>query len=210
MLKEKITYVDFNGQEVTEAFYFNLTKAETIELEASIEGGLSSWIQDISVPKNPGMVIDTFKKMLAKSYGEKTPDGKHFFKNELISSSFFASAAYSQLFEKLISDAEYAQYFVNNLLHDPKKATQPTEVQQQFSQTNAPAPQTVQVPTPPSQPAEPAQETGSFGQPVRTPEEEATARREEALRVARARAEAEVLAAEQNGTLGQQEIGGHQ
>lgn len=35
MLKKTITYVDYNGTERTEDFYFNLTKAELMEMEMS-------------------------------------------------------------------------------------------------------------------------------------------------------------------------------
>lgn len=209
MLKEKIKYENFDGVEIEETFYFNLTQAEVIELEASIEGGLSQWIQTISAPKSPGLVIDTFKKMLAKSYGEKTPDGSKFIKNETLSSSFFASAAYSVLFSKLIQDAEYAAYFVNNLLHKPKNADQPTQAQQSFSQSNAPAPTTIQVPTPAPQPTE-QPTVGAFGQtePAQqlSPEE---AQRAENIRIARQRAEEMVQEAERTGQLGQRDFGGN-
>ena len=40
MLKKTITYVDYNGTERTEDFYFNLTKAEILEMELSTEGGM--------------------------------------------------------------------------------------------------------------------------------------------------------------------------
>ena len=34
MLKKSITYKNLNGQEVTEEFYFHLSKADFIEMEA--------------------------------------------------------------------------------------------------------------------------------------------------------------------------------
>ena len=41
MLKKTVTYVDYNGVERTEDFYFNLSKAEVTEMELSVEGGFS-------------------------------------------------------------------------------------------------------------------------------------------------------------------------
>ena len=35
MLKKTITYTDYNGSERTEDFYFNLSKAEIMEMELS-------------------------------------------------------------------------------------------------------------------------------------------------------------------------------
>ena len=146
MLKQDITYTNFNNETVTETFLFNLTRAETIELEAEAEGGLSEWIKTINVTKNPKAIIATFKKMISLSYGEKTPDGRRFIKSEEISQSFLATEAYSTLFTMLISDAEFAAKFTNGLLHNPKAAQ--TTVQKDFSEANAPQPASLSITTP--------------------------------------------------------------
>ena len=39
MLKKTIPYTDYNGVERVEDFYFNLSKAESMEMELSIPGG---------------------------------------------------------------------------------------------------------------------------------------------------------------------------
>ena len=39
MLKKTVTYTDYNGTERTEDFYFNLSKAEVIEMETTTAGG---------------------------------------------------------------------------------------------------------------------------------------------------------------------------
>ena len=41
MIKKTIEYVDYNGENRKEDFYFNLSKAELMELEMSKNGGLS-------------------------------------------------------------------------------------------------------------------------------------------------------------------------
>ena len=41
MLKKTMTTVDFGGTERTEDYYFNLTRAEIMEMELTTEGGLS-------------------------------------------------------------------------------------------------------------------------------------------------------------------------
>lgn len=40
MIKQKITYVDFNGEERTEDFYFHLSMPEVVRLEAKIGASL--------------------------------------------------------------------------------------------------------------------------------------------------------------------------
>ena len=45
MLKKTIKYTDYNGVERTEDFYFNITKAEAIEMEMTTTGGMSAMIE---------------------------------------------------------------------------------------------------------------------------------------------------------------------
>ena len=45
MLKKTVTYTDYNGSERTEDFYFNLTKAEIMEMELSTSGGLAEMLR---------------------------------------------------------------------------------------------------------------------------------------------------------------------
>ncbi len=47
MLKREIAYEDFNGNQVTDIFYFNISKPELIELEVEHEGGFGAIIQNI-------------------------------------------------------------------------------------------------------------------------------------------------------------------
>ena len=47
MLKKTIKYVDYNGVEREEDFYFDLSKAEITEMELSQDGGMSNLIQKI-------------------------------------------------------------------------------------------------------------------------------------------------------------------
>ena len=42
LTKKTITYVDFDGEDKTEDFYFNLTKAELTELASDYPEGLMS------------------------------------------------------------------------------------------------------------------------------------------------------------------------
>ena len=47
MLKKTIKFTDFMGVEREEDFYFNLTKAEIMEMEMSETGGLAESIKKI-------------------------------------------------------------------------------------------------------------------------------------------------------------------
>lgn len=116
MLKETITYTDYNGSERTEDFYFNLTQAEIMEMELSTSGGLAEQITKIVNAKDAPAIIKIFKDLVLKAYGEKSPDGKRFIKSDEIATAFSQTEAYSQLFMKLATDADAAAKFVNGIV----------------------------------------------------------------------------------------------
>ena len=82
MLKKTITYTDYNGTERTEDFYFNLTKAELMEMELSTSGGLADAIQRIVAAQDAPAIVKIFKDLVLKANGEKSPDGKRFIKSD--------------------------------------------------------------------------------------------------------------------------------
>lgn len=116
MLKKTITYTDYNGVSRTEDFYFNLSKAEVMEMEMTTTGGMTEFINRIVAAKDAPAIIQIFKDLILKAYGEKSLDGKHFIKSEEISRAFSQTEAYSQLFMELATDADLAAKFVNGIL----------------------------------------------------------------------------------------------
>lgn len=116
MLKKTITYEDYNGEERTEDFYFNLNQAELTEMELSISGGLSEMIKKITQAKDTPAIIKIFKELILKSYGEKSPDGKRFIKSEALSQEFSQTEAYPKLFMELATDEHAAADFVNGII----------------------------------------------------------------------------------------------
>ena len=116
MIKKTITYEDYNGNQRTEDFYFNLTKAEVVKMEMGIKGGLAEMIQRIVAAQDTPAIIEVFEDLILKSYGRKGPDGKRFEKSEELTKEFEQTEAYSQLFMELATDAEKAAEFVNGIV----------------------------------------------------------------------------------------------
>lgn len=116
MIKETITYTDYNGVERKEDFYFNLTKAEIMEMEMSTKGGLAEMIQRIVAAQDQPAIIKIFKDLIIKAYGVKSADGKRFIKNDEVVEEFVQTEAFSQLFMKLATDADAASKFVNGIV----------------------------------------------------------------------------------------------
>ena len=116
MLKKTITYEDFNGVERTEDLYFNLTEAEIVEMELGTTGGFVEKINKVIAAKDAPTIMNIFKDLLLKSYGEKSPDGKRFIKNAELREAFAQTNAYSKLFMELAFDEEAASNFINNVI----------------------------------------------------------------------------------------------
>lgn len=116
MYKKTIKYVDYNDVEREEDFYFNLSKAELMEMELGTTGGLEHRINKIIATKDHKSIIEMFKKLVLDAYGEKSDDGKRFVKSEELKKSFEQSEAYSELFMELATDADAAAAFVNGIV----------------------------------------------------------------------------------------------
>ena len=116
MLKKSIKYTDYNGVERTEDFYFNLSKAELMEMEMSTAGGLAETITKIVAAQDQPAIIKLFKELILKAYGEKSADGKRFVKSDEIAAAFSQTEAYSELFMELSTDSDKAAEFVNKIV----------------------------------------------------------------------------------------------
>jgi hypothetical protein len=120
MLKKNIKYVDYDGIDRAEDFYFNLNKAEVIELQLGTVGGLTKTLEKIVQEKDTSRIIEYFKTIILKAYGEKSADGRRFIKSQELRDAFEQTEAYSELFMELASDAKMAAEFINGVL--PKEA----------------------------------------------------------------------------------------
>ncbi len=132
MLKKTVTYTDFNGVSRTEDVYFNLNKAEVLEMELGTTGGLSAMLTTAINSQDTPTLMRIFKNLILKAYGEKSADGKRFVKSEELSSAFSQTEAYSDIFMELATNAVAAAEFVNGIVpkdyqQDPKKIVELVE-----------------------------------------------------------------------------------
>lgn len=126
MLKKTVTYTDFNDISRTEDLYFNLTRTEAIEFAIDMVDGAAITTGDKSIDVQQAMHIITeqlegngafqfIKKLLLKSYGVKTADGK-FKKDDKTRENFEYSAAFDAIFMEFMHDDKKAAEFVNNVI----------------------------------------------------------------------------------------------
>ena len=116
MLKKTIKYTDYNGVERTEDFYFNLNKAEIMEMQLTTVGGLDAYLKKIISAQDMPTLMRIFKDLVLKSYGVKSDDGRRFIKNEKLREEFEQTEAYSILYMELSTDADSAAAFVNGII----------------------------------------------------------------------------------------------
>lgn len=128
MLKRTMTYTDYDGNERTEDFYFDLSKAEILEMELGISGGMQNFLQKIIDAKDVPELASLFKKIVLKAYGKKSDDGRYFVKKQEYTDEFVSCPAYSDLYMELCTDSDKAAEFMNAIIpkFDEKKETPAT------------------------------------------------------------------------------------
>lgn len=120
MLKKTVTYIDFDGNERTENFFFNLTEQEIAEMELSTEGGLGNFINKAVAAKSQVELIELFKKLILAAYGVKSADGRRFVKNDAVREDFMSTQAFSDIYMELVQDADKASAFFNGIVPKEK------------------------------------------------------------------------------------------
>lgn len=131
MYKETVKYIDYNGVERTEDVYFNLSKAELMEMQLSTAGGFDTMINKLIKAQDQPTLVKVFKDIILRSYGVPSPDGRRFVKTKELAEEFTQTEAYSDLYMKFITDSEAAAKFINGIM--PKSL-----IEQMSKQANSP------------------------------------------------------------------------
>ena len=124
MRKDTITYTDYNNVTRTEDFFFNLNEAELTALQYGVDGGLKEMLERIVKSNDNKQIMACFHELIAKSYGEKSPDGRRFVKSKELSEAFMQTEAYNELMLRFMTDANYSAEFINDVLADVTKRTE--------------------------------------------------------------------------------------
>lgn len=123
MIKKTISYEDFEGNKITEDFYFNLSKGELVEMELSGKGNSLKDYTERIVKANSGKeIVAVAKEVILLSYGIKTPDGRGFTKSKEIFEAFSGTNAYSELILDLYGNDGAMTEFFNGIAGTNAKA----------------------------------------------------------------------------------------
>lgn len=126
MHKHTMTYKDYEDEEVTEDFYFNINETELIELEVEHKEGLQEWIKNIIAAKDRKTMFAEFKRIVLLAYGER--EGKKFVKNDKLREDFSQTAAFNALIVQLCSEDAFAANFIQAVI--PKDLASQVDVEE--------------------------------------------------------------------------------
>lgn len=135
MIKKTIKYTDFDDVERSEEHWFNLSQSELMEMDFSQTGGMGKMIESIVNAQDTKKIIEVFKDLILRSYGEKSLDGKQFVKvrdGHKLADDFAQTAAYDALFMELATDDKAAAEFINGVI--------PKALAKQLAESNAALP----------------------------------------------------------------------
>ena len=116
MVKRNVTYNDFEGEERTDVFYFNLTEAELADIELQYDGDMAKKMQIMQEKRDGRGMFEMISNLILRAYGEKTSDGKRFVKNAEMREAFAASDAYSKLLMDLLEDDKKLANFMTAIM----------------------------------------------------------------------------------------------
>lgn len=156
MLKQTINYKDFNDQERTEDFYFNINIDELIQLEKSVEGGFVKYLEDIgnATDDRKGLeIMGIFRRIIMLAVGERSDDGRRFSKRDGdVADEFIETNAYQELLFQITTNAQLAAEFVNQLIPQDMIARMQAAIDEELAkQPNPELKEVKNVPLPPAE-----------------------------------------------------------
>jgi hypothetical protein len=117
VIKKTITYTDYNDESITEDFYFNISKAEFLEMELLAgEKGLGHLLSEAYNKQDRAGLLAIFKEIILKGIGVRSEDGKYFRKPKEHAENFEASEAYSELFIEIFQSEDSMIQFIAGVL----------------------------------------------------------------------------------------------
>lgn len=116
MLTKKITYEDFDGNQVTEECQFHLTKSELMKMELSEAGGMYATLEKMVQENNTPKLVAYFDNFIKASYGKRSEDGKRFIKTKEATEEFVQGLAYDELVVELLSNPDEAVAFFQGII----------------------------------------------------------------------------------------------
>ena len=127
MISKTITYVDYNGVEKTGTYWFNMSRADLLDLELKTEDGWTDRIKQLISEHRTREAFLLIEKFIRDSYGVKTADGG-FDKDPKYLKAFRDSEAYSELIWGFVEHPDAFADFINGIVSSVKKSVDAIDV----------------------------------------------------------------------------------
>ena len=142
MLKKKIAYKDYLGNERTRTLYFHISttvatrmvmseatlNVEEVEGEepkvSDIRDGLAVRIRGVAERGNGREMLDLFDWLVQHAYGEIEDDGESFNQSQEVYDKWRKSASYDAFFSELVNDSDKMTEFVNKVFSEELRINQ--------------------------------------------------------------------------------------
>ena len=123
MLKKTVTYKTFDDKEVTDTFYFNITRNELVGIEVGESSQqmltaetFTDTIKKAMATNDSAKLMEIFRTVVDRAYGEKSDDGRHFRKSDEILNDFKSTMAYDEIIMELAFNEQAASAFIKGVL----------------------------------------------------------------------------------------------
>lgn len=116
MLTKTFQYTDYNGKSQIETLYFNMSKAEIAAFQVRMDGKFIDHLKTLVEGGKIEELFGFFRDLVLDSYGEKSEDGKRFYKTPEMRKDFEASIVFSELIVELMQSKKNVIAFTKAIL----------------------------------------------------------------------------------------------
>lgn len=161
MLKQVVTYTDFNDQPQTKELYFHISKARILDNLVLIEefqnlaNSLSGPERELSTEEKQN-IIKLVKSFMKLSYGVRSADGQSFRQRDELWDEFADSAAYDEFLVSLFLEPSRAMEFIMGVMPAEYRGQIAEQIQEKAAETEVPSEPLDVAPTPEETPEVPA------------------------------------------------------
>lgn len=127
MIAIDIEFEDLDGNTAVHKQDFHLNKKDLLRLQVMHEDGYGAYVQQELDSRDGDRIIAAFDHLLGLTVGVRSADGRKFERSEEYKKNFLESEYGSEFWVKLVTDAEYAGWWFQNVV--PKKLLEETQKQ---------------------------------------------------------------------------------
>lgn len=143
MIKQHVSYEDYEGNKVEKDLWFHLNRSDLAKLSLNYEKGLIEGLTELQKKGDKRAIAEFIDELLINAYGVRKPDSDVFLKTKEIREDFEYSLAHDEILMMLLGgdDDEIINFIVGIMpgLNADKRAEVVEEVRAAQAAKNAPA-----------------------------------------------------------------------